>query len=493
MSALAIRVTDPSGRVRELELRDGAIIGREPACALVLDDGRVSARHARLDRDPRAGFVLVDLGSTNGIRFPDGTLLVPRGSHPLQAGERLHLGETTIEIVGPVPDSSERGTERVGVAPSDGADEPATEALRRPPVAGADADALDDDAATSSRPVVAEPGMAPERVALEADVDLAATLAAGDRPTPQASASAARPGAPEPVPADASVAKTAEELVPAPAPAATPAGDPPSASSPSAAPAAEPSSSPAAAAAAPEPARPADAAATPAPKPRNPTVALSLDSLLGDDEALKVVRPRFVVMQPVPRVLPVTTLELEIGRDPQRESARYALLVDPSVSKRHARIRFMQKRCFIEDCGSRNGTLVEGERLAPMKFKELAPDVCVTFGTIEAVYLAEGDPEGSAPDQPPHEAALEALTRRRVVSRRRRDEVLAAERRGGSPIAEALLLAGDVSARDWCDAVKRGRLQSEVRKAARVRDWRLWLVVLGGLALIGLILWLARR
>src|SRR5829696_3802818 len=52
-----------------LPLRSGGIlIGRNPECALVLDDDYASGRHCRIHPDPsgREGWVVEDLGSTNG-------------------------------------------------------------------------------------------------------------------------------------------------------------------------------------------------------------------------------------------------------------------------------------------------------------------------------------------------------------------------------------------------------------------------------------------
>jgi len=70
-------------------------IGRAPDCELVLKDSRVSRRHARLQA--RGGvLVLTDLGSTNGTRVNGHRIT----EMVLGAGDRIHVGETTIVVDG---------------------------------------------------------------------------------------------------------------------------------------------------------------------------------------------------------------------------------------------------------------------------------------------------------------------------------------------------------------------------------------------------------
>ncbi len=63
--ALAVRL--PGGRTGEFFPLAGAAttIGRSPACDVFLDDITVSRNHAEVVEGPR-GYVLIDLGSTNG-------------------------------------------------------------------------------------------------------------------------------------------------------------------------------------------------------------------------------------------------------------------------------------------------------------------------------------------------------------------------------------------------------------------------------------------
>ena len=70
----------------------GAVLGRSRECDIVLEDPGVSRRHAEL-RPSEDGWVLLDLGSTNGVRINGRTL---RGKHALQLGDRIELGNTEL-------------------------------------------------------------------------------------------------------------------------------------------------------------------------------------------------------------------------------------------------------------------------------------------------------------------------------------------------------------------------------------------------------------
>ena len=82
-----------------LPLREqGTLIGRNPECALVLDDDYVSTRHARIAASGEQWFV-EDLGSANG------TFLVTNGTHqrltavtPVGPGTTLRFGKTVVEL-----------------------------------------------------------------------------------------------------------------------------------------------------------------------------------------------------------------------------------------------------------------------------------------------------------------------------------------------------------------------------------------------------------
>jgi FhaA, N-terminal domain/FHA domain len=80
------------GRSRVLD-RPSMTIGRLPECDVVVDDAGASRQHAELRRTDD-GFVLVDLGSTNGTLVNG----APIREHLLEDGDRITIGETILEF-----------------------------------------------------------------------------------------------------------------------------------------------------------------------------------------------------------------------------------------------------------------------------------------------------------------------------------------------------------------------------------------------------------
>ena len=80
------------GRIASLN-KPEVTIGRLPECDVVVDDPWASRQHARIRRTD-GGFVLVDLGSTNGTLVND----EPIQEHVLENGDRITIGETVLEF-----------------------------------------------------------------------------------------------------------------------------------------------------------------------------------------------------------------------------------------------------------------------------------------------------------------------------------------------------------------------------------------------------------
>lgn len=80
------------GRMASLN-KPEVTIGRLPECDVVVDDPGASRQHARIRRTD-GGFVLVDLGSTNGTLVND----EPIQEHALENGDRITIGETVLEF-----------------------------------------------------------------------------------------------------------------------------------------------------------------------------------------------------------------------------------------------------------------------------------------------------------------------------------------------------------------------------------------------------------
>lgn len=71
------------------------VIGRDVEDGISFPDPYISSRHARVFADGE-GFLIEDLGSTNGI-YVNGRRLA--GATRLRAGDRIKLGETILQFV----------------------------------------------------------------------------------------------------------------------------------------------------------------------------------------------------------------------------------------------------------------------------------------------------------------------------------------------------------------------------------------------------------
>lgn len=96
---MRVRVQPPEGAAVERDL-DGPelVIGRSPEVQLVVPDGRMSRRHARLVRKDDASWWLEDLGARNSTFLNDRQLT---GAARLRPGDRIQLGSTVVTFLGP--------------------------------------------------------------------------------------------------------------------------------------------------------------------------------------------------------------------------------------------------------------------------------------------------------------------------------------------------------------------------------------------------------
>jgi predicted component of type VI protein secretion system len=86
---MIVRTGPNPGTVFELT-KDVSLIGRDVTNDVVVGDAEVSRQHSRLTRTP-GGYVLEDLGSTNGTFVNGERLVAPRVMNP---GDLVALGET---------------------------------------------------------------------------------------------------------------------------------------------------------------------------------------------------------------------------------------------------------------------------------------------------------------------------------------------------------------------------------------------------------------
>ncbi len=103
-----LRLVPAAGTPIQID-KDQAIVGREPACEVFVNDGSVSRRHARLERRGAAWFV-VDQGSANGTYLDSQRV----SDALLRPGQELRFGAVPyrVELLGDVP--SAEGTMMAG-------------------------------------------------------------------------------------------------------------------------------------------------------------------------------------------------------------------------------------------------------------------------------------------------------------------------------------------------------------------------------------------
>jgi Protein of unknown function (DUF3662)/FHA domain len=97
------RGPEPTGRAmvlaegkRMLVGRSGAVLGRSRECDVTLNDPNVSRRHAEIRPDGRGGWMVEDLGSTNGVKLNGRQI---SGATRLEPGDRLALGTADVRFV----------------------------------------------------------------------------------------------------------------------------------------------------------------------------------------------------------------------------------------------------------------------------------------------------------------------------------------------------------------------------------------------------------
>jgi hypothetical protein len=73
--------------------KEALVIGRMDGCDVILPDAGVSRRHAEIRREGDE-WVMIDLGSTNGTEVNGKRV----NRHRLRAGDRMLLGDTTLEF-----------------------------------------------------------------------------------------------------------------------------------------------------------------------------------------------------------------------------------------------------------------------------------------------------------------------------------------------------------------------------------------------------------
>lgn len=92
----ALHFLNGPSKGRQVVLGASTTLGRAPTADVPLLDGRCSRIHARVERRAR-GYVVLDMGSTNGTRV-NGQPLVSGAAQPLTPGDWVQTGSTVLEF-----------------------------------------------------------------------------------------------------------------------------------------------------------------------------------------------------------------------------------------------------------------------------------------------------------------------------------------------------------------------------------------------------------
>ena len=139
---LLMEIVEGPGAGRQIPVHGSIVLGRDPAAAdVVLEDGQVSRRHAKVEQSA-GGLVVHDLESSNGTFVNHNEV---HGAAELGPGDELLLGVTLLQV---------RSPEQVAVQAS--AVRPVPPALARPATTPDYVDRRDD---TDRRPAAATPSL----------------------------------------------------------------------------------------------------------------------------------------------------------------------------------------------------------------------------------------------------------------------------------------------------------------------------------------------
>ena len=132
------------------------------------------------------------------------------------------------------------------------------------------------------------------------------------------------------------------------------------------------------------------------------------------------------------------------------------LLPVESVSETHAEITFDGTRFVLRDCGSRNGTFVDGNHLRSTQHP-LARHSLIGAGTLRAIFLYNTK-DGARSDRKCEERALRLLVGAGRLTRDEAQQILRmASTDSSQSIAEIVLMETALAPTDWVTAIAGAR------------------------------------
>ena len=209
--------------------------------------------------------------------------------------------------------------------------------------------------------------------------------------------------------------------------------------------------------------------------------------------AFKAARPRLTISNEAIRTIQdIDKANFLVGRD--AESAQL-VIEHKAVSTAHAAITFEDKRFYLEDLGSSNGTFLNGDRLPPNQKVELKPESHVRFGSIDALFVTDADAEGRPSEERRYLNAIEVLIADGDVPASQRDEAIREARDTNRHAGEVLLNQGMISVGTWITAWRKAEFYVPSRSASSggggggSSKLLIGIIVVLALAVVGLLLW----
>ena len=516
MPRFQLLVREPGKEPRCVPLADPMVVGRSRSVDLTVDDEEVGRKQFRIG--VTSGFVVIEgLGATNPTRIESG-LLKSGEKTTLPVGAQIWVGKTEFEVAS--ADATEDRSaappdvlDRTMVAPSrPGAARPVPPPAVSSPAAPSPSPAVPPQAPTPAAepmntmefrpPSMQRPGSPPPAAPAVGDnvgmntmevrpPGLGAGSAPGAGSPPAAkgpiigsetSASGPPKSPPQPAPETSELGLTmAKGFRPGaanpapPRPLAQPQTAPPPAAPPPAAP--KP-----AAAAMPTPVLPARPGATPpaaTPPAATPPAKAPVRAETPDRPKTVAVRPKD--MPPPPSSLAASGTDLEsrlhqstprlfVKGEGLKRPARLmktsnklgraetadVLLPHESVSELHAEIRFDGENWSLLDCGSTNGSVVDGQLLRGTA-QIIRRNSFIGIGALQLIFLCVNK-QTAAQDRRDEDRALQLLAKSGRLDKSTANEIRQMVRTEVSQsIAEIVLRDTPLAPTDWANAIATAR------------------------------------
>src|SRR5919201_2035055 len=106
---LLFEIVEGPGAGRQIVLTGPVVLGRDSSADVVIDDGQISRRHARVTPS-NGGVVVEDLESTNGTFVNRDELHVGVTVLQLRSAEQVRVQASAVRPVPPAPATPERRT-----------------------------------------------------------------------------------------------------------------------------------------------------------------------------------------------------------------------------------------------------------------------------------------------------------------------------------------------------------------------------------------------